>query len=70
MTDNKYLEFKENFKNMGDKELISVLDNEIGNPGWVSTRAIYLTALREEFENRKLDYSVIRNKLALSKNNK
>lgn len=57
--DMRYQQFEERFKKMNDKELIHAYKNDIGNPGWVSSRALFITALREELNKRKLDYSNI-----------
>lgn len=50
----KYLEFKERFSNMSDSELIQAKRQSMSNPGWVSTRAAYELALKNELERRGL----------------
>lgn len=65
-----YKKFKERFKKMNDKQLLLAFNNEVGNSGWTSSRASYIAALHEEFENRGYDYSAIGNKGSLAFNKK
>ncbi|PIQ76179.1 hypothetical protein COU78_01320 [Candidatus Peregrinibacteria bacterium CG10_big_fil_rev_8_21_14_0_10_49_24] len=51
-------EYRERFKKLTDVELQDTLNKDCGNPGWVAARGFFLSALREEFESRGLDYSV------------
>jgi len=55
---------------MSNEELIDVFNCEVGNSGWTSSRASYLAALGEEFENRNYDYSDIGDTGRLSFKNK
>lgn len=55
-----YKEFQERLNTMSDEELIDAFNREVGNPGWTSSRAVYLVALHEEFEKRHYDYSIIK----------
>ncbi|MEK7473308.1 MAG: hypothetical protein AAB668_01070 [Patescibacteria group bacterium] len=59
-------DFIERFKAMSDAELVEAFNKEVGNPGWVSARAEYLTVLHREFDERGFDYSVIGNEGGLS----
>lgn len=43
------------------KELVDLLNREVGNPHWVSARAEFLQALREAFNRKCIDYSCVRN---------
>ena len=52
--DKNYMEYKKRFEVMTDGQLKDVLNREVGNNGWTSSRASYLVALREEFEKRKI----------------
>ena len=61
-----YEEFRTKFIGLSNKDLIQAFNREVGNPGWTSARAAYLTALHQEFEDRGLDYSLIGNKTKLS----
>ena len=61
-----YQEIRGRFLNMSDKELIDAFNREVDNNGLTSTRAIYLSALHEEFERRHYNYSVIGNDKRLS----
>jgi hypothetical protein len=65
-----YQEYLEEFKKMADDEVIEAFNKEVGNPGWTTSRANYLGALRQEFDNRKYDCSVITQGGGLSLNNK
>lgn len=67
---NKYKDYQERFKNMSNAQLIATLNEDMGKPGWVSSRAIFYSTLREEFGNRGLDYSAISKKLSKSKKRK
>jgi uncharacterized protein YdbL (DUF1318 family) len=68
--DKLFKEFKERFEKMSDNELVEALNGDVGNPGWVSARASFLTALHDELEARGIDYSAIGNKSSLSLKNK
>jgi hypothetical protein len=59
--DAHYQELKERFRSMSDEELINAFNDDVGKHGWVSARASYHGALRDEFENRGYDYSAISN---------
>lgn len=63
-------EYQEYFKGMSDRKLIDAFNREVGNSGWTSSRASYLAALGEEFENRNYDYSDIGDTGRLSFKNK
>lgn len=45
---------------MSDAELVEAFNKDVGNPGWVSARAAFLTALRDEFERREINYLPVR----------
>jgi hypothetical protein len=68
--DKTYQEFKKRFNAMSDEELIGAFNHEVGNPGWTSSRATYLSLLHEEFEQRGYDYSAIGDKGSLSFKNR
>ena len=51
---------------MNDEQLVDAFNREVGNSGWTGSRASYLSALHEEFENRNYDYSAIGGKGSLS----
>jgi len=59
-------DYKERFESMTNEELVKAFNQEVGNSGWTSSRAKYLTALREEFINRNIDLSAIGNEQGLS----
>jgi hypothetical protein len=54
-----YDQFVARFKRLTDEELIAAFNRDVGNPGWVSSRASYHSALQKEFERRGFDYSAI-----------
>ena len=56
----QYKEYLDLFKKKNDKDLIDSFNGEVGNPGWTSSRANYLAAMHEEFDNRLYDYSIIK----------
>jgi len=64
---NKYLEY---FKELSDKELIDVFNQEVNNQGWTSQRGAYLSAILVEFKNRYFDYSMIGSENRLSLKNR
>ncbi len=65
-----YEEYLEKFKKMDDKQLIDSFNREVGNPGWTNSRASYLSALHQEFNDRGYDYSDIGSTGSLSLKNK
>ncbi len=52
-------DFKKRFESMSDEQLISTLKDDLRKPGWVSSRAMFHSALRDEMEKRGHNYSVI-----------
>lgn len=51
--------YKKRFAEMTDSQLIEAFNEQVGNSGWTSARADYLSDLREEFFKRSIDCSVI-----------
>jgi hypothetical protein len=65
-----YKEFQERFLNLSDERLIMTFNKEVGNKGWGTARAAFLSALHSEFIRREFDFSAIGNKRSLSFRNK
>lgn len=63
---NYYETFKYKMEKYSDEELIQAFNDQVGNAGWGSGRAGYLTAIFDEFKERNYDYSAIGNEEALS----
>lgn len=63
---NAYKEFRNRFKKVSDKQLIGAFNREVGNKGWTTSRASYLAALHQEFEDRGYNYQSIGDKTGLS----
>ena len=59
-------EFTERFDSLTDLELVDCFNQQVGNSGWTSTKAIYLAVLHKEFITRRFDYSIIGNQESLS----
>jgi hypothetical protein len=59
-------DFAERFKVMSDNDLIGALNSQVGNNGWVASRATYFVALKQELNNRGFDYSAITDKGSFS----
>ena len=59
-------EFTERFDSLTDLELVDCFNQQVGNSGWTSTKAIYLAVLHKEFITRRFDYSIIGNQENLS----
>lgn len=66
----KYKEYRERFSDMSNRQLIDVFNYDVGNPGSVRTRLIFLRALQDEFDNRNFDYSDIGDQTSFSLKNK
>lgn len=47
-------DFRTRFRSMSDEQLIDTFKADLGKPGWVSSRAMFHSAIREEFEKRGL----------------
>jgi hypothetical protein len=58
--------FIKRFKNLTYEELIEFFNKEVGNTGWGTARASYLTAFHSEFINHNFDYFEIGNEKELS----
>jgi len=54
-----YNEFEAMFATLTDDEVVSKFNRQVGNKGWTSAKVLYLTAIRDEFDVRKFDYSEI-----------
>ncbi len=61
-----YEEYKKILKSKTGEQLIEAFNREVGNPGWASSRASYLAALHDEFEEHRYDYAEIGDKYELS----
>lgn len=53
--------FESQLATLSDEQLVARFNREVGNRGWVSARVYFLEALRNQFENRGLDYSFVKN---------
>ena len=53
-----HLEFKERFLSMSNDQLLEAFNKNVGNPGWTYSRAVFETALQEEFEKRGMQKPV------------
>lgn len=49
------------FENKSDEEIVEAYNTQVGVLGWVRARGVYLGTLREEFKNRKIDISAVKN---------
>jgi hypothetical protein len=54
-----YQEFKMSLSSLNDEEFIEKFNEQVGNQGWGTARAIYLGVIREEFQERNIDISEI-----------
>jgi len=61
-----FKEFSEIFKNITDLELVSHFNSSVNINAYGIARQGYLNALIEQIDKRKIDYSSIRNKNAIS----
>ena len=50
--DRLFEDYKKQFAQMTDSELVDAFNREVGNPGWTSARGAYLAALHNEFSKR------------------
>jgi hypothetical protein len=55
------LENNSNFQKMNDHALIMRYNQELGNSGWTSSRAVFFNALQAEFKERGIDCKAISN---------
>ena len=65
-----FKDYKKQFAQMTDCELVEAFNREVGNPGWGSARGAYLAALHREFQERGFDISAIGNDCSMSLKNK
>jgi hypothetical protein len=61
-----YKDTLERFSQLSDSEIIDAFNREVGNQGWGSIRAAYLSAIHKEFSRRNFDFSEIGNEQELS----
>jgi hypothetical protein len=52
-------EYRERLSSKSDMDLIEALNQEVGNPGWVSARGRYLVALNEVLHSRDFNLSAV-----------
>lgn len=57
--DQKYREFKREFENLTDYQLVNTFNKETSHNGWVSTRASYLKALYTVFIERDINVTAV-----------
>jgi hypothetical protein len=55
----RYLEFRERLADLSDHELLRCYNREVNINAWVSSRGIYLMALRDTLEERGFDLSMV-----------
>ena len=53
------------FKEKSNQDLVDIFNKEVGNPGWCTTRAKFLSELRAEMLGRTIDFSLITHKDSL-----
>lgn len=53
--------FENDLATLSDQALVERFNREVGNRGWVSARACFLAALRNQFEYRAIDYALVKN---------
>ena len=63
---NFFNEFNKRLSTYSDYEIITVFNKEVGNSGWGTARAVFLSAIHNEFDQRKFDYSEIGDSKTLS----
>ncbi len=54
-----YLEFQNKFHSMTDNELMDARIKQMGNSGWTGTRAVYMSALHQELDKRRISVKEI-----------
>lgn len=59
--ENLMKKFESELAVLSDVALVTRFNREVGNRGWVSARAYFLEALRNQFANRGIDYSIVKN---------
>lgn len=67
-TQNYYNQYCERLSKNTEDELISTFNQEVGNSGWGTARASFLSAIHNEFEIRGFDYSLVGDRRSLSFN--
>ena len=58
---NNQIETNNIFQKMNDHAIITRYNQELGNPGWTSSRGVFLTALNAEFKERGIECNAISN---------
>jgi acetolactate synthase regulatory subunit len=53
--------YKLDLAKLSKEELVERFNREVGNRGWVSTRAIYLSELRSAMENAEINIKSVLN---------
>lgn len=54
-----YEDFKKRLEGYSDLEFIAAFNGQVRNPGTGSARMAYLSAIRQEFYDRKIDISAL-----------
>ena len=49
-----------------DEKIVECFNSQVGIKGWTSATGSYMSAIREQFEKRKIDYSEVGNSLYMS----
>jgi hypothetical protein len=54
-----YKSYMIQFDKLTDEEIVSLFNKDVNNPGWVSRRGAFLSAIESQFVKREIDYTVI-----------
>lgn len=49
------------FNSKTNQDLVEIFNNQVGNKGWVSAKAVFLQNLKNEFIHRHIDISNVLN---------
>jgi len=63
-------EYVKKFKVKSDQEIIELFNRQVGIPGWCTSRASHIAAIRHEMKRRGFDYSKVGGQGRLSFNRK
>jgi hypothetical protein len=65
-----YEQYRAEVSKLSNDELVERFNNDVRNPGWTTTRAVFHEAMIDEFKSRKIDIKVISTKNGVSWANK
>ncbi|OAB81851.1 hypothetical protein [Cochleicola gelatinilyticus] len=61
-----YEEYMEKFDKVSDEEIVAAFNSQVNNHGWGTGKQAYLSAIRAQFNKRRINYRAVGNRWSMS----